>query len=353
MKRLPATKTILLTLLCIAAINPSAKAKTMYRWVDEHGKVSFSDQVPPTKVELKHEELDKNAQVVKVTERAKTKEELAIEKRLMLLRKQQEKIIAKQKAHDKKLLSNFISLTAMDASQKASVTALSNQEKDLQEVLKNLAEELAKHQKDAASYEIKNTKIPTEVLNHIEDTQKKIVQTKQEITQLQAKKLANAKEFANDRARYVFLTQSKTNSDATVSEPAAEKIVLEPGLFNCNSAAQCEKAWGIAKEFVTNNSTAKITIDTDSLFMTDEPVVETDMNLSISKMTVKDGNPQIFLDIRCTDTVAGKILCSSPKADEIRSRFIDDLKTKLNTAPAPAATPTSSEPTAKPAAEKK
>jgi len=38
---------------------------------------------------------------------------------------------------------------------------------------KKLEGELAAKQQDAASYEIKNTKIPTDVLNRIEDIRKK------------------------------------------------------------------------------------------------------------------------------------------------------------------------------------
>ena len=47
MKRLLPAKSMLLTALCFALAHSSAyAAKTMYKWVDEKGKVSFSDQVP-------------------------------------------------------------------------------------------------------------------------------------------------------------------------------------------------------------------------------------------------------------------------------------------------------------------
>jgi hypothetical protein len=336
MKRLLPAKSILLTALCFSVINPTAHAKTMYKWTDEKGKVSFSDQVPPTKVELKHEELDKNAQVIKVNEKAKTKAELEMEKRLIQLRKQQEQIVAKQKAHDKKLQSSFLNLDAMDANHKAKVQALNDQERDMRETIKKQEEELTAQQQDAASYEIKNTKIPAAVLDKIEDSQKKIAQTKQDIKQLQLKKASFEKEFTSDRARFASLAQAQKDNSSSAPDATNEKAVNQPGLFNCENAEQCEKAWPIAKEFVKTNSVAKINVDTDTLFMSEDPVSDTDLNLSISKMTLEGNNQQIFLDIRCTATATVKGLCSSSKADDIRSRFTDYLKTKLNAVAAPA-----------------
>lgn len=342
MKLLLPAKSILFTALCFALAHPSAHAKTMYRWVDEHGKVSFSDQVPPTKAELKHDELDKNAQVIKVKEKAKNKAELEIEKRLIQLRKQQEQIIAKQKAHDKKLLSGFLTLDALDTNHKTKVLALDGQERELRETIKKLEEELAAYHQEAAGYEIKNTKVPADVLNKIEENQKQIAKIKQEIKDLQLKKAKGEKEFTIDRARFIFLTQSKAGSATAAPDVTAQEIVQPGGLFSCGDAQQCEKAWSFAKEFVKANSLLKTSVDTDTLFMSEDPISDTDLSLSISKMTLEDNKQQIFLDIRCTESVAAKALCSSAKAEDIRSKFTDYLKSKINSTTAPAsAAPTS------------
>lgn len=348
MKLLLPAKSILFTALCFALAHPSAHAKTMYRWVDEHGKVSFSDQVPPTKAELKHDELDKNAQVIKVKEKAKNKAELEIEKRLIQLRKQQEQIIAKQKAHDKKLLSGFLTLEALDTNHKTKVLALDGQERELRETIKKQEEELAAFHQEAAGYEIKNTKVPVAVLNKIEENQKQIAKTKQEIKDLQLKKVKGEKEFTIDRARFIFLTQSKANPATATPDVTAQEIV-QPGLFSCGDAQQCEKAWSFAKEFVKANSLLKISVDTDTLFMSEDPVSDTDLSLSISKMTLEDNKQQIFLDIRCAESVAAKALCSSAKAEDIRNKFTDYLKSKISstTAPAPAAPASKAAPAAK------
>lgn len=337
MMKLPfSAKTVLYTAFCVAVLQSSANAKTMYKWVDEHGKVSFSDQVPAGKAGLGHAELDKNANVVKIAEKAKTRAELELEKRLILLRKQQEQLLIQQKANDKKLLSRFLNVEAMDATKKLKMQSLADQERETLETLKQLEEDLSAKQREAANYELKNTKVPRGILNQIEDTQKKIAATKRDYQDLQEKKVAVEKRFAVDRERYLFLTQSKTRSGSNAS--AAEKSempVSQPGLFSCESNAECDKAWVIAKEFVEKNSTAKIEVDSDTLYMSKEPVSDADVNLSVSKMVAEGKQSEIFLDIRCTSSIAGKTLCASAKVQDINVRFNDYIKTKLAAAPAP------------------
>ncbi len=342
MKLLLSAKTALFAAMCFAVINSSAYAKTMYKWVDDKGKVSFSDQVPPDKASLGHKELNKNAQVINESKKAKTGAELEIEKRLILLRKKQEEIIIKQKAHDKKLLSNFLNVEALDATKQSKMQALGGQELEIQGTIKKLEEELAAKQKEAASFEIKNAKVPKDVLDQIADNQKKTVKSKQDLKDLQLKKAATEKEFTVDRARYVFLTQSKASpASNNGADKAAKTPVSQPGLFSCDDAVQCEKAWNIAKEFVKSNSVAKIAVDSESLFMSEDPISDTDLNLSISKMAGEGNKTEIFLDIRCANTVAANALCTGSKAEDIRLRFNDYIKAKLNApaAPTPVAAP--------------
>ena len=101
------TTCIVITVLFLILGEQSALAKKMYRWVDEHGNVRYSDQVPPDQVKHRRESLNDNARVVETVEKEKTKAQRELDKRLLILRKQQDDIIAKQKSHDKVLLSKF------------------------------------------------------------------------------------------------------------------------------------------------------------------------------------------------------------------------------------------------------
>lgn len=343
MKPLLSNESILLTTLFFILLNPLAYAQKMYKWTDANGKVVFSDQVPPDKANLQHEELDKNAQVIKVKEAAKTKEELDIEKRLAVIKKQIEQAITQQKARDKRLLSSFLTVESMEATYKLKITVFNEQEKEMQDSIKKLEKELATLHEDAASYEKKNTKTSADVLKKITETEKKIAQIKENIKQLQVNKAASKTEFDSERARFITLTQSnKAGSAVPVSE---NSTATQPGLFNCDNTEQCRKVWAIAKEFVKANSINKITVDTDTLFANENPVSNTDLSLSVFKMTAEGDKSQLFLDIRCIEPVASKTSCSNPKAEAIRNQFNDYIKARLN--PSTIFTPTAPVPPTK------
>ena len=63
----------------LLAAAPVAPAKT-YKWVDENGKVHYSDRVPPEQAKRAREELSSQGVSVKKVEAAKTPEEIAVAK---------------------------------------------------------------------------------------------------------------------------------------------------------------------------------------------------------------------------------------------------------------------------------
>ncbi|NOQ35169.1 MAG: DUF4124 domain-containing protein, partial [Methylococcaceae bacterium] len=325
------SKSIFLIALSLACTHQPAYAKKMYKWVDEDGKVFFSDKIPPTQKHLKRESLDKNAQVIQVFDKAKTKAQLDMDKRLQALRRQQETLVAAQKQHDKVLRSSFRNLEDMKVSHAAKLRSFDDHKKALEEKKLNLEKELAALQKKAADADINNKAVSEETLKNIEDTQKNIEQVKLDIELEIEKKKKTEKKFAVDRTRYTFITKTvDTNLPEEVEAvDEIETAVNQLGLFSCESEAQCVKAWNVARRFVEMNSTTSISIDTDKLIMTEDPRSVTDLSLSVSKMAAKNKNMQIFLDIRCRDTVKGQALCEHSKAESLRAGFSDFIKAAL------------------------
>src|SRR5574343_362661 len=95
----------------------NAVEKVMYRWVDERGKVYFSDVVPPDQLQHKREARDENARILDVVDKAKSSEELNEIKRLEALRQEQRKLISQQQTSDKTLLSTYRSAEDMQAAE--------------------------------------------------------------------------------------------------------------------------------------------------------------------------------------------------------------------------------------------
>ncbi len=307
-------------------------AKKMYRWVDGQGRVFFSDQVPQDQIKHKRESLNKSARVVDIMEEAKTKEQIELEKRLKILRMQQEKIIAKQKSNDKVLLSTFRNVDDMKMALRGKLAALDAQRKVAEGNLLRLQIQLQQQQKKAASYERNGQKVPKTLLTKIAASKEQIDAAKIEIHRHIEKRVAIKKDFEMDIARFSFLTQSRSEAGRLSNRSAEHKAAKELGLFICENAEQCEKAWNIARHFVDIHSTTGVDIDTDKLVMRATPVIDSDLSLSISRLKLNKHRQQIFLDIRCRKSSLGMELCISPKVKAIRSSFSQFIQSGLGNA---------------------
>lgn len=321
---------ILLACLLFLCSGQSVFAKNMYRWVDEHGETTFSDQVPPEHIQYRRESLNEKARVVEVTEQAKTKDQQAMDNRLIDLKKAQEKIIAQQAANDKVLLSTFRSVEDMQSSLYAKMQSLDTQRNVAQGNLKRVENQLETQQKKAAELERNGKKVSSYLLNEIKQTEVQIQAAYAEINRhIEKKNRAKAQSEA-DIERFKFLTQKNTDpskaSDKTTDNQTADQI----GLYECATDALCTKAWLNAHDFFRVHATTPIDTDTDQLLMGRAPATDSDLSLSISKIEDENKKQQLFLDIRCRESSLGTELCASQKVRDIRSAFRPYIESAVN-----------------------
>ncbi|MDD5577697.1 MAG: DUF4124 domain-containing protein [Methylobacter sp.] len=312
--------TVFLACLVCFLSSQNGFAKKMYRWIDEQGNTFFSDQVPPEHSQYRRDSLSKTGRVLEVTEKAKTKEQLELEKRLAKLRSDQEKIIANQKIHDKALLSTFHSKEDLLATIKVKLQALDTQKKVMESNLDRLINQLEEQQKKAANLERNAQKVPEKLLANIQSTQDQIQEARNAISIRIDKQNLIKEEYNADIERFLFLTQSRTEPQPQ-AKIASIKEANKLGLFYCENDRQCNKAWEIARIFVNANSTTMPDIYNDKLIMNRPPAKDTDLSLSLSKIAVDENDYQLFLDIRCRDSSQGNELCASQKVIDIRSAF--------------------------------
>jgi hypothetical protein len=323
-------RTLILVLALLFAMDEAAFAKKMYRWVDENGNVYFSDQVPPDQVQHKRETLSEKARVLDVLEKAKTAEQIVQQKRLDALRKEQEKIIAKQNANDKVLLSTFRSIDDMNKALSNKMASLDAGRKVIEGNIERLEQQLQQQQQQAANLERGGSKIPPKLLTDIATSKQQIDAGKQDLARHQQDQQNSEKEFKADIARFQFLTQAN-NSDGKPGNGdnlAASNASNELGLFVCQDTAQCEKAWKIAGEFVATHSTTGQDVESEKLIMRAAPQKDDDLSLSVSLLE-RNNNLQIFLDIRCRQSSIGNELCSGAKAQSIRQAFAPFIQSSL------------------------
>lgn len=300
---------------------PDIFAKNLYRWVDEEGNIYFSDQVPPEHSKHRREALNQRGRVVDVIEKAKTKEELELEQRLVELREAQEKIIEKQKTYDRVLLSTFRNLDDLLLSIENKTITMNAQIKATEGNLDRLKYQLSGQQKKAAAFERNAQQVPESLIKDIKSTQAQIQQTEIAISKQLETINQMKREHNTDVERYLFLTQSRSDSQPKKLKIPSIKEANELGLFYCENDHECRQAWEYARTFVNFHSTTGPDIDTDKLIMTRSPSKDTDLSLSLSKIAISEVDYQLFLDIRCRDSSLGKELCASQRANDIRSAF--------------------------------
>jgi hypothetical protein len=295
-------------------------AKKLYRMVDQYGNTLYSDQVPPEQVPNRRETLSPSARVLEVTERAKSKEQQDFERRLAALRKEEEKLIAKQVIHDNALLSTFDSEDEIRVALKAKMQLFDDQRKVIENSLQNAQLQLQNWEKNAANIERNGQKVSPKMLENIQAAQAQVERIKKEIRANIDKKNMTEDEFHADIARYLFLTQSVKKTAKHADIPSIQEANAL-GLFHCENDHQCNKAWEIARVFVNQHSTTKPDVYNDKLIMNRPPATEADISLSLSRITITENDYQLFLDIHCHNSAIGEELCSSQKVRDLRHSF--------------------------------
>ncbi len=304
-------------------------AKQIYRWIDESGNVRFSDRIPPKQAKHRRESLNENARVVKIIDKQKTKAQRDLEKRLARLRRQQEEIIRKQKIRDKVLLTTFRSTKDMETALEGKMLTLDGQQKVLQGNLYRLEQQRKQQRKMAAQYERDGRRAPGTVIGDIASSKGQIDRMSDEITKQAIKKKKVRKKLETEISRYVYLTQSRSNNKDLSGKTAQNKAEVELGLYFCPTTTICNKAWEYAKRFIYTYSATGFYIETDKLIMSQEPEKQSDYSLSVSKLKTNNNKQQLFLDIRCYNSSAGRELCRGAEIQKIRHLFSDFIKSEL------------------------
>lgn len=102
-------RTIVLSSLLFCCLAVPASAAKLYKWVDEDGKVFYSDKVPPEHKDRERHQLNSQGIVVDTVDRALTPEELAAEKARIKAEQEAQKQAEEQRRADEVLLRSYAS----------------------------------------------------------------------------------------------------------------------------------------------------------------------------------------------------------------------------------------------------
>jgi len=306
---------ILLLLSLIFALSTPVTAGKLYRWVDENGKVSFSDKVPPKYSRSKRSQLNESGRVIEVKDAAKTPEQIKLLKEINTLYNVQQKLLDQQLARDSALLKTFQSTADIDALAKSKFEMVESHIAIASGQSETLKKQLLLHQKVAAEFERKGKKIPQKTLNNIQSSQIQFDKNQGEIAAFERQKSAISEQRIKDNKRFNTLS-TQSNKNPTLKQDTIPSLVL--GRLDCPETA-CDILWEKAQVFISQQGQS-IIYTSDNLVLSKTPKLGKDRGLSLTKIT-QGGAGHIMLDIRCADSAAGKATCKGDKNKQLVTKF--------------------------------
>lgn len=167
----------------------------MYRWVDEDGRVHYSDTIPADKGRLGYTVYDGEGRQISVVEPAKTAEERAAAQK-------QAARATEQDRKDRILLATFTREEDLNLVRDERLATLDSALTLQQEKLADLRQQYADIEAQAAIHQAEQKPLPEDLASRLEDLRVRIRKFEADLTVKQEHKRATEETFAADLARY-------------------------------------------------------------------------------------------------------------------------------------------------------
>lgn len=194
--------TFLFTLTALALASGTAVAGKLYKWVDENGKVHYTDTPPPEASKNERQVLNEQGMVTETLAREKTPEELAAEKEREAELERQRKLEEQQAAKDRMLLATYTSTEELELARDGRIQALDAQIKVVSGSISTLEKRLADLEQQAAAFRNNNKPVPEPVQKQIEETREELLHNQKFLIETQQKQDDIDQRFAQDIARF-------------------------------------------------------------------------------------------------------------------------------------------------------
>ncbi len=286
--------------LFISLLSPlSSLAGKLYKWVDDKGQTHYTQTLPPTDAHRARSQLDERGIVVQEVDAAKTQEQLRQEAEQERLRKEQQRLIEEQQAQDRVLLRTFRSEDDILMTRNGQLQAVDTSIRVTQANIKRLKSTLEDMEGDAAQRELSGRPVSSTLLHDIEVRRQALKDAYRSIIEREHDKNRIRQSFARDLKRFRELKKLEQSSDPILEAKASFDDALL-NVYHCQSGDNCQGPWQRAKAYLKANSTTPIKIEGENIVVTGEPLDETDISISVSRINdPKRGSIVIFMDLQC------------------------------------------------------
>lgn len=199
--------------VCLCLLSPITQAK-LYKWVDENGDVQYSDHVPPKDVNRKREVINDSGVRSLIADEAKTKEQLAAERREAALRKKLEDNRKKAEDYQRNLVANYRDEADLIATRDRNIDSIQVSINFVEANLSGLRIDLESLIKEAAAFERSGNVTPKLLKAQIAETRSKIDEAEAFIKEKNLEQDDVRDKFNRDLELYRLLTGTQ-RADAT------------------------------------------------------------------------------------------------------------------------------------------
>lgn len=198
-----------LLLLPALLTTTASQAERLFKWVDEDGKVHYSDRVPPNHSKQERKEYDARGRTVKVYERARTAEEKAEAKRQVALEEEKKKQAKKQAVHDRSLMATYSSEEDMMMARDGKLAAVDSLIQLTESRIESTETRLREYAEEAADYERSGKPMPSMLQEQINAARELITDNREFAQEKKREREEIAARFNADITRYHELTESE------------------------------------------------------------------------------------------------------------------------------------------------
>ena len=175
-------------------------------WTNNEGVRECGNSVPPEYAQKSHRELSDTGVTLGTTDRAKSKEELKIEReeaaRIAAIEAEEARKLRERKAKDRVLLSTFTTEKELMLAHEGAVAAIDIRIDHTQKILKQLETSLEQLHAKAAKLERSGKAITPELKQRIAKVEKQLDESHHFIEKRRVQKAELAAQFEEDLSRY-------------------------------------------------------------------------------------------------------------------------------------------------------
>lgn len=324
---------LLLILLLGAA---TASHAELYRWMDESGKVHYSDKIPAQHKHRGHAKLNQQGVVIDKVSSSLTpaqQQQRMQENKLRLL---QQKSQQQHLNNNQSLLQLYHSADDLIMTRDGKIAKFERSIDIMTKKNGSIRKSLANQQKRIDAIQASKESVPVDMIQKLLRLRHSLKESDSEIAQAEVKKQQLHDLYSRDLQRYRHLKQPDKYPPPTSWMQASEPI---DGIISCTSGIDCKPLWKRSVAYLRKHSDTAIKYHTDEIVITAAAMQDGQISLILALISETDlGKYSIYLDVQCRDSIR-RAPCNSGRAMAVLQGFRPGVLNETAPAPISASTP--------------